>query len=113
MNCGNWEHPRGVENRQPQGVLVGHIMGEEPKMGATEPEGKEPVKTLDVPMSNTQLQGERGESGEEGPAIMSSSSAQGSLEKHNEVYQTTYIPTTYPPVHNKVYCCQEGEAQTE
>ena len=53
MNCGNWERPREVENWQPQGVLVGQIAGEEPKMGATGPDVKEPAKTLDMPMSIT------------------------------------------------------------
>ena len=50
MNCGIWERPRKVENRQPQGVLDGHIMEEVPMVEDTEPEVIGPVIIADVPM---------------------------------------------------------------
>ena len=57
MNCGNWERPRKVENWQPRGLLVGHIIGEVPMVEDPGPEVKGPAIKVNEPMIITHLLG--------------------------------------------------------
>ena len=115
MNCGNWKRPREVESGELAGArrIGWPYYGRGTQDGSHRARGQGTRENVGRAYEYHPFIGGKGRVRRGGPGNNVTFQCTGETGEHNEVYKSTYIPTSYPPVHNKVYCCQKGEAQTE